>query len=162
MDFVQLVNALATKLGIDYKTLSDSLTSVGEKQGDLSTLTTAEKTNLVGALNELKSGLTQVSGEVLNASTIQTMIDNGIAGVVDGAPEALNTLNEIAQALADDDTALDGILAALAKRVRVDAPQAFSDAEKAQGRDNIGAQDAAKVGDIDNADFVATYETASA
>jgi hypothetical protein len=123
-------------------------------------LTTTEKTTLVGALNELKSGLTAVTSTAIDAATVQGMIDTGITSLVNGAPDALNTLNEIAAALASDQTALDGILLALAKRVRVDAVQNFTAPEKAQGRSNIGAADAADVGDVVTADFVATYNTA--
>lgn len=160
MNFIQLVNLLASAIGADYKNLSDSLTSVAGKQGDLTLLNTLEKTNLVGALNELKTGLTSVESTVVDSATIQGMIDAGITGVVDGAPDALNTLNEIASALAEDDTAIDGIMTALAKRVRVDQAQAFTTEEKAMGRSNIDAQDASEIGDVPNADFVATYNAA--
>lgn len=161
-DIVTLTNALATVMGTDVKNLSASLASTIAKQGDLTTLTTTEKSTLVGALNELNSGLSTVSSSVVDLATIQGMIDTGITGLVDGAPDALNTLNEIAAALAEDDTAIDGVLAALAKRVRVDAAQTFTDPEKAQGRDNINAADAAEVGDVPNADFVATFNAAKA
>ena len=160
MNFIQLVNLLAAAIGADYKTLSDELTSIAGRQGDLTQLSTVEKTNLVGALNELKGGLTIVENTVVDAATIQNMIDTGLNGVVDGAPDALNTLNEIAAALAADDTAIDGIMNALAKRVRVDQAQAFTAEEKTMGRSNIGAQDAAQIGDVVSADFVATYNAA--
>lgn len=162
MSLVTLVNALATVMGTDVKDLSASIAAAIAKQGDLTQLTTEEKTTLVGALNELKTGLNTVSSNAIDAATVQGMIDTGINGLVNGAPEALNTLNEIAAALAEDQTALDGILAALAKRVRVDAAQNFTEVEKAQGRSNIDAADAAEVGDVPNADFVATYNASKA
>lgn len=156
-NIVTLVNALATAIGGDYKTVAASVASAVAKQGDLTTLTTTEKTTLVGALNDLKSGLTAVTNSAIDAATVQSMIDTGITSLVNGAPDALNTLNEIAAALAEDQTALDGILSALAKRVRVDAVQNFTDVEKTQGRSNIGAAASADVGDVGTADFVATY-----
>ena len=108
----------------------------------------------------MKSGLDTVTSSAIDAATVQGMINTGITALVDGAPDALNTLNEIATALAEDQTALDGILLALAKRVRVDAVQNFTDVEKTQGRSNIGAAASADVGVVGTADFVATYNAA--
>lgn len=159
-NIVTLVNALATAIGGDYKTVAASVATAVAKQGNLTTLTTTDKTTLVGALNELKSGLDSVTSTAIDAATVQGMIDTGITALIDGAPDALNTLNEIAAALAEDQTALDGILLALAKRVRVDAVQNFTDAEKTQGRSNIGAAFADDVGVVGTADFVATYNAA--
>ena len=75
--------------------------------------------------------------------------------MVDGAPDALNTLKELATALNNAPNAVQNILDILGKVVRVDQAQAFSVAEKAQGRSNIGAasdadltQLASNVGDI--------------
>ena len=159
-NIVTLVNAFATAVGGDYKTVAASVASAVAKQGDLTALTTTEKGTLVGALNELKTGLTAVTSSAIDAATVQGMINTGITALVDGAPDALNTLNEIAAALAEDQTALDGILLALAKRVRVDAVQNFTTGEKQQGRENIGAAFADDVGVVSTADFVATYNAA--
>ena len=157
MNLVSLITSLATVMGTDIKDLAAEIASVEAKQGDLTTLNTTSKDTLVNALNELHTSVGSLNSTVVDAATIQGMIDTGIGSLVDGAPDALNTLNEIAQALAEDDTAIDGILVSLAKRVRVDAPQAFTAAEKTQGRDNIGAQDAEEIGDVAGADFVAAF-----
>ena len=50
-NIVTLVNALATAIGGDYKTVAASVAASVAKQGDLTALTTTEKTTLVGALN---------------------------------------------------------------------------------------------------------------
>lgn len=155
MSIVQLVNLFATAVGLDYKTLAANLQIAIDNTGDLSLLTSADKSSVVNALNSIKSEIDAIPGT--DYAQIQTMIDSGLAGLVNGAPDALNTLNEIALALSEDQTALDGILQSLAKRVRVDAPQAFTEVEKAQGRANVGAASAEEVGDVPNADFVATY-----
>lgn len=155
MSIVQLVNLFATAVGLDYKTLAANLQTAIDNTGDLSLLTSADKSSVVNALNSIKSEIDAIPGT--DYAQIQTMIDSGLAGLVNGAPDALNTLNEIALALSEDQTALDGILQSLAKRVRVDAPQAFTEVEKAQGRENVGAASAEEVGDVPSADFVATY-----
>lgn len=155
MSIVQLVNLFATAVGLDYKTLAANLQTAIDNTGDLSLLTSADKSSVVNALNSIKSEIDAIPGT--DYAQIQTMIDSGLAGLVNGAPDALNTLNEIALALSEDQAALDGILQSLAKRVRVDAPQAFTEVEKAQGRENVGAASAEEVGDVPSADFVATY-----
>ncbi len=63
-----------------------------------------------------------------------------VDGLVDAAPGALDTLNELAAALGDDANFSATVAAALAARLRVDAAQGLSEAQKAQGRANLGAQ----------------------
>lgn len=76
--------------------------------------------------------------------TVGQIVDLAIAAITDGAPAALDTLNELAAALADDSnyaatvaSQLAAINTALGKRLRVDALQAFTGAEKSQARSNI-------------------------
>lgn len=144
---------LTTRISTEMKQLH---VFINGNAADLSGLTTTAKGNLVAALNELKAAIAGASGindAALSTSTSyssQKTVDTitaAIAAVVDGAPTALNTLKELADKLASDDTALSAILTSLDNRVRVDAAQTFTDAQKTQGRANIGAQDAAAIGD---------------
>ncbi|RYF44986.1 MAG: hypothetical protein EOO27_42280, partial [Comamonadaceae bacterium] len=80
---------------------------------------------------------------------------------VDGAGAALDTLNELADALNNDPNFAATIATEIANRVRYDAAQTLTDPQKAQARSNIGAQEAAAVGDTDH-NFVADYNTAKA
>ena len=66
-------------------------------------------------------------------------IATAIANLVGTAPETLNALNEIANALGNDPNFATTVLAALGNRVRFDAPQTLTDPQKAQARENIGA-----------------------
>ena len=43
-----------------------------------------------------------VAARALGAATIESMIDSNVTALLDGAPGALNTLNELAAALNDD------------------------------------------------------------
>ena len=79
----------------------------------------------------------------------------------DGAGAALDTLNELADALNNDPNFAATIATEIANRVRYDAAQALSEPQKAQARVNIGAQAASDVGDTDR-DFVGDYNTAKA
>lgn len=77
----------------------------------------------------------------------------------DGAAAALNTLSELSAALGGDADFAATITTALGKRVRVDAAQAFTGTEKTQARDNIGAQEAALIGDPAT-NYVTPFEAA--
>lgn len=79
------------------------------------------------------------------------------AAVVDAAPGALDTLNELAAALGDDPNFATNMATALGNRVRVDAAQSFTSPQKQQARDNIDVYSKAEIGDP-TTDFVATFE----
>lgn len=66
-----------------------------------------------------------------------------IAGLVDSAPGALDTLDELAAALGDDANFASTVTSALAMRLRFDAAQALTAPQKAQALDNLGAGDLA-------------------
>ncbi len=173
MTLEQRLILLAQAIGADIKTLTVA-------QGSLSSLTTTAKSSLVAAINELKTlidGLTG-GGAVIDdgagdGDTTVTWSANKIFDtiaaasaalkneLVDGAGAALDTLNELADALNNDPNFAATIATEIANRVRYDAAQTLTDPQKAQARTNIGAQAAAEVGNTDH-DFVADYNTAKA
>ncbi len=179
-NLVILINLLAQTIGGDIKTNKTAIAQLLSKQGDLSTLNTTHKSTLVGALNELKGqidnidltsliddGDTSATDSTLSASKISTLITQAKDDILGGAGAAFDTLKELQDALQNNPDVVTNIQTALAKRVRVDAEQDFSAAEKAQGRANIGAASEANhqalksgVGDYAAADFVATYVAA--
>ncbi len=73
------------------------------------------------------------SKQVANAEFVRTEI----AALVETAPAALDTLNELAAALGDDPNFAATMTAALAARLRVDAAQALTALQKTQGRANL-------------------------
>ncbi|ELT50280.1 hypothetical protein [Brucella intermedia] len=78
--------------------------------------------------------------DAMTADEIAEAIREAISGLLGGAtPEALDTLTEIANALGNNPDFAATVSAALGLRVRVDAPTAFSAAQKVQGRANIDA-----------------------
>ena len=177
-DLIARLNDIMSTMGADVKSLNEASATLAAKQGDLSLLTTAEKSNLVGAINEVKAlvdGIdlasliddTATSGtKTWSSSKIVTEIQAAVDGIIDGAPGALDTINELAAALQDNPDIISTITTALGKTVRVDVAQTFTDAEKAQGRSNIGAaseadltQLAANVGDVSNLSLT-TYTNA--
>ncbi|HMS83626.1 MAG TPA: hypothetical protein PKD12_08250 [Nitrospira sp.] len=79
-----------------------------------------------------------------------------------GVPSALDTLDELAAALADDAAFSSTVTTALGNRVRVDtAAQGLNSTQQGNARTNIAAQDSASIGNAD-ADLVALYTTAKA
>lgn len=84
---------------------------------------------------------------------------NAAAALVDGAPGALDTLNELAAALGDDPNFAATTTTALGNRLRVDAAQTLSAGQKQQGQDNLDVYSRAQIGDP-TTDFVAVFEAA--
>lgn len=168
-DLIARLKLLFREIGLDQKAQNAAIDALNGKVGALAGLSTTEKSTVVGALNELAARIAaaeQATASLIDdtstdtdttwsSSKITQAIADGFNSVIAGAPEALNTLQEIAVALNNAPNAVQGILDILAKVVRVDQEQTFSVAEKAQGRANIGAasdadltQLAANVGDI--------------
>lgn len=133
-------------------------------RGDLADLTTATKSTVVGALNEIKASIgaagAQINDGVAGTSTVyssQKTIDLIAAvksEILNGAPEALDTLAELAAALGNDPSAITALTTAVGNRVRFDAAQVLTSGQKTQAQTNIDAASATDVGDTAT-DFVA-------
>lgn len=140
--------------------------------GSLPSLSTTDKSSLVAAINELKTALTTAAGVLDSATTGDTThtwsankiiseINAAKTAIINGAPAAYDTLIEISDKLASDDSNISGLLTAMGNRVRFDAAQVLTAPQKVQALSNIGAISAADVGDV-NSNFVTTFETALA
>jgi len=160
MTQTQRITLLAQAMGVDVKTLTGKI-------GNLANLTTTEKTNLVGALNELKAAIANATGindtasstaSTYSSSKINSLVTAAVAALVDSSPTTLDTLKELATAIGNDPNYAATITAALGKRVSVDA-QTFTAAQQTQARANIGAYGAAEIGDPDH-DYAADYTAA--
>lgn len=146
------ISALATQIGSDIKTLI-------AHDGDLSALTTQQKASLVLALNELKAGLTAVEGKLgaqiddsssgtdktWSASKINSAITTAVNALINGAPETLDTIKEVADAIAANQDAIAAIQAVAAGHVKYDGAQDLTAEQKTQARTNIGAAGTADV-----------------
>lgn len=177
---------LITAIGTDYKQLRTWIT--GSSSGNLTGLTTTDKTSLVAALNEVKAsssgappdasdtvkGVVELATLAEVATGTDTLRAVTAAGVrqervalkaeILGAdvPAALDTLDELAAALADDSNYAASVTTALAARVRVDtAAQGLTGTEQSNARTNIDAISGTAIGDPD-VDLAALYVTAKA
>jgi hypothetical protein len=178
---------LITSIGTDYKQLRTWLT--GSSSGDLTGLATTDKTNIVSAINEVNAtaasatvpdASTTVKGKVELATlaevgtgtdTVRAVTPEGVrqeriavnAGLLGaGVPAALDTLDELAAALADDANFSATVATGLANRVRVDtAAQGLTATEKANARTNIDVYSKTELGDPET-DLAALYTAAKA
>lgn len=91
--------------------VGDECQSLREKIGTLGDLTTTDKDNLVDAVNELRAALlaatsiddtVTVANKTWSSSKVSAAIDAAIVSLVGNAPAALNTLQELAAALANN------------------------------------------------------------
>jgi len=128
---------------------------------DLSSLTTTTKTSLVAAINELQQAIAAVDGASINdtltgttttwsSTKINSEISTALNTVLDGAPTALDTLNELAAAIGDDASFASTVTTSLGNRVRFDAAQTLSAGQKTQACANLG------IGEPDT-DFTTTF-----
>lgn len=155
--------ALAQAIGTDIKALN-------LKTGDIQSLTTTSKSNLVDALNELHLALdsvgVQIDDESGNGDSSTTWSANKIteelnairvgiiSDITGGAPEALDTLVELAEALNNNPSFAGEVATQIGNRVRFDAEQVLTSAQKLQACQNIG------IGNFD-VDLVAAYNTSA-
>ncbi len=75
----------------------------------------------------------------MTAAEVAQAIKKAVDDLVNGSGSALDTLKELADALGNDPEFATTVGNALGVRVRVDAPSAFTAAQKAQGRANLDA-----------------------
>lgn len=153
------LEALATEIG-------ESIKKVNDKTGALSELTTTHKTSVVGAINELKkqSNAVNISDDTTSANStwssnkINNMLsvaaNTVLTGILDSAPETLNTLKELASALNDDANYATTVATQMGNRLRFDETQVLESEQKTQALSNLGLQ-------ISTKDFAQTFKTAS-
>lgn len=144
--------------GIDFPDVIDDVTP-STSTAYSSTKTDAQIAAAVAGVDmtDIIDDATPSTTSVYSSSKTDAQIAAAVATVIDSAPGALDTLNELAAALGDDANFAATINTALGNRVRVDAAQAFTAPQQAQARANIDAAQASAVGDT-TTNFVTTFE----
>lgn len=158
------VASLAQTIGTDIAQLLAAI-------GDLSALTTTEKASLVVALNELKASLNSIdltkiiddtkkaTNLTWSSTQISKTISDAVAALVNGAPEALDTLKELGDAITSNKDAIEALQTIAAGHVKYDAAQSLTTVQKTQARTNI---DAASTTEVANAKKAGTDAQATA
>lgn len=147
MSLATNIASLATRISTECKTLR---TLINGNAADLTALTTTAKTNLVAAINELKAGVDAAGAAGINdtaasssstysSTKINALVASAVAQLVNGSSEALDTLKELSDALGGDANFATTMTTSLGNRVRFDAVQSLTVAQKAQALANIGA-----------------------
>ncbi len=161
MSLATQITALATRIATEFKTAYSRI-------GTLANLTTTAKGDLVSAVNEVKAQVagaatindtTTNSTNTWSSSKINSAVTSAIAGVVGAAPAALDTLKEIADQLATDETATAGLVTAVGFRLRFDAAQSLTGTQQTQGQANLNVYSTSQIGDPAT-DFVAVFVAA--
>lgn len=133
--------ALSEAIGTDVKALT-------LKVGDLTQLTTTAKSNLVAAINETAAN---GGGAIINdtaglgdttvtwsANKTVTAIQAAVDALIGGAPAALDTLIELAEALGNDANLAQNMVAQINNRVRFDEMQVLTAEQQLNACTNIG------------------------
>lgn len=170
MSLATQITSFATRIGTEFKTIRATL-------GSLSSLTTTNKTTFVDAINEVKSAVsgagatindttastTNVYSSSKTASAIASAAATVKSDILGGAGSAYDTLAELKALLdtsdAADDTALAALVTADSNRVRFDAAQTLTDAQKVTATANAGALSLLLAGDP-TTDFAAAFVSA--
>lgn len=161
------IGNLATRVATESKALR---TLINGNASDLSSLTTTAKTNLVAAVNELVTAISAIGTpatindaatngtQTWSSNKITSEITTALNAAIDGAPSALDTLNELAAAIGDDANFASTVTTALGNRVRTDtASQGLNSTQQSNARTNIAAAASADMGDH-TTNFVTTFE----
>lgn len=143
MSLAVQINTLATRLGTEFKAIRTLIGGTGT--ADISALTTTDKTSLVAAINEVQAEVggggasaTETAPGIVELATLVEMATGTdptrvatVAGVrqernavkaeiLDSAPLALDTLNELAAALGDDANFASTVTTSLAGKQPLD------------------------------------------
>ena len=164
MSLVTQISDVVTQLGTEIKTTRSQI-------GDLASLATTAKSNVVAAINELEGSIAG-AGATINDTTTSTssvwssqktsdQITGAVSGLLNGAPAALDTLKELADAIGDDASYAASTTTALGNRLRVDAAQGLTSTQQTQGRSNLDVYGTTDIGDP-TTDFVAVLTAALA
>jgi hypothetical protein len=145
-----------------YTMASTAASSGGATINDTTpTTTTAYSSSKVNAVvAALINDSVTVSGTTWSGSKIDTSIKSAVAALVGAAPSTLDTIAELAAALGDAG-AITAINTALGNRVRFDAAQSLTAAQKVTAKANIDAYGALEIGNP-AADFLSAYNAAKA
>lgn len=142
MKLVERITAVVKEIGKDIKALKSRVLTLESNTGT----GTVDETVVT---NKVTEQITALKGEL--PTLVTPTINAEIAKVVDGAPDAFNTLKEIADYIEQDKTGASAMAESINKRLRVDEQQTLSEQEQANVLGALGLTDT---------DFVSTYNTA--
>jgi capsid protein len=170
----KITMSLASKIHALVQNVAAEFSAIRRDLGNPQNLSTANKTSLVDAINELRAliqatpGLTVIddsnvsaTGTTFSAMGVMARLDQLKSDLLGGADAAFDTFREFQEQLTSDHSGFVALLQALDVRLRLDGEQALSEGAQAQGRRNLGAVASADIGDTD-LDLVSLFREALA
>ncbi|HXU28381.1 MAG TPA: hypothetical protein VN698_14210 [Bacteroidia bacterium] len=156
--------SLQNRLTLVVQAIGADIKQLYLNDGDLTTLSTTDKTSLVNAINEIYTNfgsITEVDDTAPTSSTTKTYSASKLTdllqdlkdSILGGASSAYDTLLEIQNLLGDDATAISGLITAVGNKVDYSVSQTLNSTQKLTASTNIG------VGDPE-VDLLAIYTTA--
>lgn len=110
-------------------------------QLDLETTQIQVENNRLAILTKADIQSLALLAQLVDTKADQSYVNQQIADLVGSAPEALNTIYELAAAIQNDQSLIDSLNQSVANRVRFDiSTQALTDIQKQNARTNIGAE----------------------
>ena len=132
-----------------YVTKSGLASSVTTTTGKVTTLTATDSTFTNVTINGETSVPTANAGNSSKAIANTEFVSKSIAALVNGAPDQLNTLNELAKALGNDSNFAATVTAELAKKLNsTEAESTYATKQEAGVPYQIKRNTAYKVGDV--------------
>ena len=163
--------SLVTQISSALTTLGTAIKTLGGRVGANVDLTTTAKSTIVAAINEVKASTAAAGAQIDDVTPSTTAVYSSTktnaaiaaanAALINGAPAAFDTLKEIADYIATDQTGAAAVNTALSNRVRFDAVQTLTAPQQAQAQANIVVYSKAEIGDPAT-DFVAVVNAALA
>lgn len=119
----------------------------GLTTGDLTSLSTTDKSSIIAAINELEDAISSIiddgSAASLDTTYSAAKIEDRLAefrnGILGGASAAYDTLIELQNFLQTDASQIAGLLTAVGNKVDFAAAQSLTAGQQTQARSNIGA-----------------------
>ena len=142
MKLVERITLVVREIGKDIKALKGRVLTLETNSTGNTVDETVVTNKVTEQINVLKAEL-----PTLVTPTITAEINK----VVDGAPDAFNTLKEIAEYIEQDKTGANAMAESINKRLRVDEQQSLTEQEQANALGALGLTDT---------DFVSVYNTA--
>jgi anion-transporting ArsA/GET3 family ATPase len=158
--------SLAARLTSAMQSIAADIKNLISTRGNLSSLTTTDKTSLVNSINEVNgligsiaeiddNAATSSTTKTYSANKLTTLLNNLKTSILGSASPAYDTLQELQALLEGDASAISGLLTAVNNRIAYDASQSLNTTQQATACANIG------VGNPE-IDLVAIYNTAKA
>lgn len=142
MKLVERITLVVKEIGKDIKGLKGRVLALETNSAGSTVDETVVRNKVTEQINVLKGELPTLVTPTINAE---------IAKVVDGAPDAFNTLKEIADYIEQDKTGASAMAESINKRLRVDEQQSLTEQEQSNVLGALGLTDT---------DFVSAYNTA--